>query len=191
MLLVVHPTKGGHWTPSRHKEELLRTLALKMRKIFSWKTTFCFLPFRWVQKSQTRPTPVLFGRCHCSSYFKLFSSHDLFTLSTDLVTIRWHMGCGVAGLTQYVPFSLVWLLQTYWKWQQTPNPEAQVPEGFPPLSTQSWIGKVVWCKTRRGRVRREEGNYTLDLFPIKSFAFFPILSTLLLNANGDDFISTK
>ena len=35
-----------------------------------------------------------------------------------------------------------------------------------------------------------EGNYTLDLFPIKSFGFFPILPILLLNANGH-LISTK
>ena len=47
---------------------------------------------------------------------------------------------------------------------------------------------LTWNK--KGGWVRGEGNYTLDLFPIKSFAFFPILSTLLLNANGD-FLSTK
>ena len=45
MLLIVHPTQGGYWTPSRHKEELLGTLALRRRNYLVGKQLSAFYLF--------------------------------------------------------------------------------------------------------------------------------------------------
>ena len=149
------------------------------------------LPFHWVLKSQTRPAPVWSDRCHCSSCVK----NDCLALmiSWHPPLTWWPWGDTSAGGWPG------WPSRSHSPWcgccrhtgsGNTPRtPRRRFLKASPPCQRNPERGNnLTWNK--KGGWVRGEGNYTLDLFPIKSFAFFPILSTLLLNANGD-FLSTK